>query len=127
MGNVKVRKTRYLRQGIDANPHPTTEEILTGVATGVLSSLVEKFGQRVIDKAKSRIAAFAKNTKAGQRVIVHPNDAAMATSMSVGNDSKAPVSAVTLTPDQARAQREERAKKPKMKAKKAEVPRKIRR
>lgn len=70
MGNVKVRKTRHLRQGADANPFPTTEQILTGIATGVVTNLA----QRVIDKATDRIAAFAKNRKAGIAVHVRPRD-----------------------------------------------------
>lgn len=66
MSNVKVRKQRYLRQGVAANPFPTTEEIVRQVATGVVVGLTE----RVINKAMDRIAAFGKNKRAGARINV---------------------------------------------------------
>lgn len=64
MGNVKVRKERYRRQGLAANPYPTAEQILTSVAAGVATNLTE----RAIRKATRFFSTAAANRRAGKRV-----------------------------------------------------------
>lgn len=61
MGNVKVRKQRHLRQGIEANPYPTAEQVLAQVAAGVVTTLA----QNVVDKAVAKFEAFGRNRNAG--------------------------------------------------------------
>lgn len=64
MGNVKVRKQRHLRQGIEANPYPTAEQVLAQVAAGVVTTLAQK----VVDKAVAKFEAFGRNNRAGADV-----------------------------------------------------------
>lgn len=102
MSNVKVRKQRHLRQGISANPFPTTEEIVRQVATGVVTGLAE----RVITKAMDRLAAFGKNSRAGARVNVPVRE--------VSTDSKSmtesKIASTIATPPKAKAKAKSKSK-----------------